>query len=138
MNKKIPIILGVGLLAIDLLTKIIAKNTYVDFCVIADLLCLRYTKNYGVSFGMFSNVEFITIIIPIVIMISMGYLFIKSQRLVTNIGLILLIVGAASNLIDRLVYGYVIDFIDVRFFVCNVSDIYIFIGACLLLLTYKE
>ncbi len=137
MNKKIPIILGIGLLIIDILSKYLAKTYEINMCLISDLLCLRYTQNFGISFGMFSNIDIITIIIPIVIILCIGYWFIKSNKLITNIALILILVGAGSNLIDRIFYGYVIDFIDINFFVCNISDICIFIGACVLLFTYK-
>ena len=46
----------------------------------------------------------------------------------------LILVGAIGNIIDRLVWGYVIDYIDVNYFVCNLADIFIFVGALLLLI----
>lgn len=47
----------------------------------------------------------------------------------------LIIIGAASNIWDRLQYGGVIDYLNVPFFtVLNLSDIYIFLGVCYFLL----
>jgi signal peptidase II len=54
--------------------------------------------------------------------------------LINKIGLILISGGALGNLIDRLNHGCVVDFIDLNFFpVFNLADIFIFVGAMLIL-----
>jgi signal peptidase II len=54
-----------------------------------------------------------------------------------NFGLILIVSGALGNLIDRLRFGYVIDFIDVRIWpVFNIADSAITIGTLLLFISF--
>lgn len=56
------------------------------------------------------------------------------EYLINKIGLVLLSGGALGNLIDRLNHGCVTDFIDFNFFpVFNLADIFIFVGAVLIL-----
>jgi lipoprotein signal peptidase len=51
-----------------------------------------------------------------------------------DIGVLFIISGAISNIIDRIYFGCVIDFIDLRFWpVFNLADIYITIGAIILI-----
>ena len=77
-------------------------------------------------------------------MVVIGVLLVWLQRLPaaevrTRLALVLILGGAAGNLIDRLVYGYVIDFIDIYYDhwhwpAFNVADAAISVGAFLLLL----
>ena len=78
----------------------------------------------------------------VIIFIVLIYLWLQSLRkkdfFVWPLGL--LIIGAVSNVLDRIYYGGVIDFINVRFFsVFNLSDIYISIAVVwLLLLQFRK
>ncbi len=58
---------------------------------------------------------------------------------ISNFPIILLLSGALSNLFDRLHYGCVIDFIDLKFWpVFNLADIFICLGVFLLIIKFKE
>jgi lipoprotein signal peptidase len=62
--------------------------------------------------------------------------FIRNWKL--EIGTLLILSGALSNMIDRVLHSCVIDFIDLHFWpVFNLADIYITIGAALLVMSYK-
>jgi signal peptidase II len=66
----------------------------------------------------------------------LAYLLLKNKNNIYYLsGLFCIILGAISNFIDRLTYGYVIDYIDVRFFtVLNMADMIITLGAFLIIL----
>lgn len=109
--------------------------------------CLNflYTKNKGIAFGflvdkfwyqrwVLSLISFIIIIILITNMCRFN-----SYSRTTNIAYALIIGGASGNLFDRIMYGAVIDFIDVYLgnFHCpifNIADSSIFIGAMIIMM----
>ncbi|MCC6758805.1 MAG: signal peptidase II [Candidatus Omnitrophica bacterium] len=128
---------------IDRLTKIFFTHTLSSgesFVVLRNILHMTLVHNPGIAFGMFKNHGIVFIIIPVIMIGLLVFNFYhykynneKLSRLyVVSVSLIL--AGAIGNLIDRILYGYVIDFIDVRVFpVFNVADSAITVGACLLL-----
>jgi signal peptidase II len=103
-------------------------------------LRLTYTTNTGSAFGLFANQTFLLIIITIVslagIILFLRYL--GSVSALTGASLGLIFGGAVGNLIDRLRFGYVIDFIDVRLWgdlhwpAFNVADAALVVGICTL------
>lgn len=112
--------------------------------LIGTVLFITHVHNTGGAFGLFSNLRFLFIImgiiVPVLIMIFYKKLFEKGK--VWIIAAALVTGGAIGNEIDRVMYGYVIDFLDVRFWpIFNVADIAISAGIVLLfiaLLTEKK
>ncbi len=104
-----------------------------------NLVSLRFAKNFGVAFGIMFNQKFLLVLVVILIFILFWFL-IKSyrQRNIWEIfGLTLVVAGAVSNFIDRLRFGFVIDYIDVPFFtVLNLADCMITVGVGILLLSF--
>lgn len=106
---------------IDIVTKQTFSSIYAvgEVEVIFDnILVFGYVQNRGASFGMLEGAQFIFFIVTIFALSLFGYLFTKSNiktKKVYTISLILLISGTLGNAIDRLFYGYVIDFIRVPF-----------------------
>jgi len=108
--------------------------------IINNILHLTFIRNTGAAFGLFKNSTTFFIIISMVAVVFIAILilsFIKKgelfHRSLVNLGLILIFPGALGNLIDRLRFGYVIDFIDVRVWpVFNIADTSITIGTILL------
>lgn len=97
-----------------------------------------YTENTGAAFSMLSGQKYLLLILPILICIVLGYLLFakKMEHKLGRCALIFLLGGAVGNLIDRIVHGFVVDFIDVRiinFAIFNVADIFVTIGAGLLI-----
>ena len=121
---------------IDYLIKIMVMNNLkpvgsVD--VIPGFFSLKYVENKGAAFGMLSNARWIFIIFTIVIIIALFYIIIKKNihSKLFYISAVLIIGGGIGNLIDRIFYGYVVDYLSIIFFnhLCNVADYYITVGA---------
>jgi signal peptidase II len=111
--------------------------------IIKNILHVTFVTNTGAAFGLFKDNTFVFIIISLIaILITSIFMFlsIKKGEFLSkpffNLGLILITSGALGNLIDRLKFGYVVDFIDVRIWpVFNVADSSITIGTFLLILS---
>ncbi|MGV8122969.1 MAG: signal peptidase II [Candidatus Xenobiia bacterium LiM19] len=112
--------------------------------LIGTVLFITHVHNTGGAFGLFSNLRplfiIMGIIVPVLILIFYRKLFEKGE--IWIIAAALITGGAIGNEIDRVMYGYVIDFLDVRFWpIFNVADIGISAGIVLLfiaLLTEKQ
>ena len=138
MNKKIVLIIGGILLLLDQIIKFIVINN--NFTVIPGFLSLTYTENTGMAFGLNENNVILVILINIVIL-GIIIKFLKENidkiDMVVFISLILILTGGFGNLIDRIFRGHVIDFIDVNLFdfpIFNIADIYIIVGAIILVI----
>jgi signal peptidase II len=108
--------------------------------VLPPLLNLRMAWNYGVNFGLFAGDSSSTrwILIGIALMIIAFVLYWLRKENFGSIGLIsagILVGGALGNIIDRILYGAVADFLNMSCcgltnpFSFNIADIAIFAGA---------
>lgn len=134
MNSKNSNILAIMLLVVDLFTKFLFHNFNIDVDIIPHILSLELVKNSGISFGMFGHSPMLVIVITSMIIMLLVYMYLKTKNNTNKFGILMMIIGACSNLLDRLLFGYVIDFINIKLFVCNLADIYIFLGAMILIL----
>ena len=126
----------------DQLIKIIITNYFSlgeSLEIIKDFFYLTNVHNYGAAWSILTNQVFLLIIIAIVALIIIYWSFIKNKNLTKSDTLLLgmLISGILGNLIDRIVYGYVIDYLDFYIFkynfpVFNLADTLIVISAILL------
>ncbi|MCH5202804.1 MAG: signal peptidase II [Oscillospiraceae bacterium] len=102
------------------------------------ILDLDYVENRGVAFGMFKDMRWIFIAITSVVICFLLYIIIfrRINSKLFNISASLIIGGGIGNLIDRIYYGYVIDYLQLSFFspVCNFADYAITIGTALLVI----
>jgi signal peptidase II len=101
------------------------------------LVRLDFTRNSGAAFGLFqsSGPVFAVVAVAVTIAILSNYRRIASSSATVRVALGMIVGGATGNLIDRIRLGYVVDFIDLRWwYVFNVADSAIVIGVCLLLL----
>ena len=117
--------------------------------VIRNVLSLLYLENRGAAFGMLKERQWNFVLIAAGVLLFVLYFFIKlpARKKFRPLGicLVLIAAGAAGNLIDRVLRGYVIDFIYfelIDFPVFNVADICICVGiGCMILLMltrYRE
>ena len=93
--------------------------------VIGDLVYFTSVRNPGGAFGSFQSATGLLALITAATVIGIGVLVKRSPRLPMPMGiaLALLLGGALGNLIDRLRFHHVIDFIDLRFWpVFNLAD----------------
>jgi signal peptidase II len=131
-------LIAVAIVIIDRLTKYILCGNLSDgrsIKVIPGVFHLTLVFNTGSAFGLFKGwAHFFVITSVIVIALIIFYTWrcrYKDILLITALGLIL--GGAIGNLIDRVMFGYVIDFLDFRVWpVFNIADSSITIGAILL------
>ena len=131
------------LVSFDLLTKNLVFN-YIDlydFIPILFFLELTHIHNFGVSFGFLSGIvsPWILIFIGLLVVGFITYLMFNSRDLLEQWGLFIIISGALSNIIDRIINGYVIDFIYLHisnFYwpAFNFADIYISIGILMVII----
>lgn len=146
MSRKWKLVAGwlAVILVLDQLTKIIIDRTMTlhhSIPIIDGLFNLTYVRNTGAAFGIFagSREAFRLPFLIIVSVLAIGFIFIMLKRLREDkTGLMstlsLILGGAIGNLIDRIAYGEVIDFLDVYWSgyhwpAFNVADSCITIGV---------
>lgn len=102
---------------------------------ISSFLHLGFFKNQFIAFSLDTIINPLFIILPILIALLTYFFYtLKNQHLYKATGLMFILAGAMSNLYDRLLYGYVIDYIDLRYFtVFNLADMMICGGVMYLL-----
>lgn len=105
-------------------------------------LALYRTYNTGIAFSMFSSVgDTGLIVLSLAVAAFVLYLAYRTPayRVLSRLGFALIVGGAAGNLVDRAVYGHVIDYILFHtpgwsFAVFNLADSFITVGAALVML----
>jgi signal peptidase II len=114
--------------------------------VVPGFLDFTHVRNTGAAYGMLDtiNFPFKTFLVGVVAAAALAGVVIYSRTIthgqrLARIGLALIIGGAAGNLVDRLVLGSVVDFVDVywsshHFWVFNVADSAISVGVTLMIL----
>ena len=126
--KKKDIFIIILLVLLDLFTKY--YFTYNKVIVIKDILEFNYLENFGASFNILTGSRLILIIIGIIGLIYVNKTF--KNNILLNAGII-------GNLFDRIIYGYVRDYISILSFpVFNLADTYIVLGAILIVIKLIE
>ncbi|HAN86978.1 MAG TPA: signal peptidase II [Firmicutes bacterium] len=125
---------------IDQITKTIVTRQIAPWDEIeclGGLLRITHVYNPGAAFGILQNKQILSIIAAVIgtALILFFYPRIPRRRWSMRLGMALSLGGALGNLVDRVVVGSVIDFIDIGFLpVFNVADSAIVVGVALLLL----
>ncbi len=105
--------------------------------VINNVFSITRVQNVGAAFGMFQGMTFLFILAAVMVFGLFIYFYqtvLEDNRLIIAAGMI--IGGTVGNLMDRIYFGYVIDYLDIAFWpTFNLSDSFLVIGM-LLLLTY--
>jgi len=106
--------------------------------LIEDVLHITYIRNSGGAFSILQGQTLILIAVPVALIVAiLVYIHLKRRNLHVSylISLSLICAGGAGNLIDRVRFGEVVDFIDFRVFpIFNFADICVCCGCGLLLL----
>lgn len=125
------------IVAFDQVTKLLAQKylsngTAVPF--IKGIVQFRYAENTGMAFSLFTGARWIFVIVTVVACGgALWYLFsnrCKSLWLYWSVGVIA--AGGIGNLIDRVLYGFVVDFIEpvfMNFAIFNIADSAVTLGA---------
>lgn len=141
MNKKYNFVLSIALFIVflDQFTKFLIKQNLQlnqSIPVIKNIFHLTYITNTGSAFGLFKGLNWFFIIFSIIVIIAIFYFItqIKNNEKLMQFSVGLLLGGTIGNLIDRVVYGFVVDFIDFRIWpVFNVADSAVTIGIIVLI-----
>jgi len=128
------------LFLIDRLTKELISRTFEyaqSIPVLKDVFHLTYITNTGIAFGVGQGKNIIFLAISLVVIGILIFFFLKAKNMVELASLSLILAGALGNIFDRIFYGEVIDFIDLRIWpVFNFADSFVTIGAVVLF--YQE
>ena len=120
-------------------------NLYESRNIIGDYLKLTYIKNSGASFGISFGNPTVMVVVNILVILLLAFLFLKGtlrpEHILGKIAVFLVLGGAIGNLIDRIRFGEVRDFIEMgighyRWPVYNLADIYITFGMFILFFIY--
>ena len=138
----LQVLIVICVILLDQGTKYMAQSylkfmPYESLPVIKDVFHFTYAQNRGAAFSILQNQRWLFITVTIIAVIFIIYFLIKhpKEEMILKISLSLILAGAVGNLIDRIGYGYVIDFLDFRlinFAVFNVADSAVVIGSILL------
>ena len=144
MRNKHVLIFSIAFLIIliDQISKFIIRNSMhlsQSIPVIKNIFHITYIHNFGAGFGILQQQKlFLILISAIVVCIILFYSkkIGKKERLLQSIAGIVL-GGTIGNLIDRIIYGYVIDFLDFRIWpIFNIADSAVTIGVIFLIFYY--
>jgi signal peptidase II len=147
-RARLEIWLPLAVIALDQATKAAIRATvplHETVEVVPGVLNLTHVRNTGAAFGLLNAAEFPlkSVVIAAVAFAGLTAVALYSLRLgrdqlAARVSLALIIGGAAGNLIDRIVEGAVVDFVDVywrtyHFWAFNVADSAITVGVVLML-----
>lgn len=144
-KKTTVLAASVLLIILDQVTKgmvqdMLKPNGGQPYTVIPGLLELSYLENPAAAFGLFGNVIWLVTALTLVVagaILAALFLY-KHHSVFSYVAAALLLAGGVGNLIDRIVNGYVVDFIHVMFFgyIFNIADCCVTIGSCFLVAHY--
>ena len=141
--KKVYIFALIRLI-IDQIVKILVSNYLIlgqTIKIINNFFYLTYVQNKGAAFSILIGYRYILIIITFIFLYYL-HKCIKKQKSFNKLEIIsygLLLGGIIGNLIDRIIYGYVIDYFDFMIFnynfpIFNLADSFIVIGCIILVI----
>ena len=140
-----------AVIGLDQLTKwltVVNLEEYESFPVWQDVFHFTYVKNTGMAFGMLKDHRWVFMVFSTIAIVALiVYLFrFRPESRWMQVSMAMIIGGGIGNMIDRILLGYVVDFIDftlINFAVFNVADSFVCVGAgimilCLVLDLIKE
>ncbi|MDW7651286.1 MAG: signal peptidase II [Bacillota bacterium] len=133
-------LIAAAVLLADQTTKLLIIRTmspHESIPVILNVFHITYIRNFGAAFGILAHRTgfFVLITVAVVLFILFFLHQLPKEHKLLRIALALQLGGALGNLLDRLRFGYVVDFLDFRFWpVFNIADIAIVVGIGLLII----
>ena len=111
----LPLAVACGAVLLDQVSKLLVLNLMYQgqVVLIPNILNFTYVENRGMAFGWLSDHRWVFLLFSMLGIAAMTfYLWKFATTRVARIGLALMIGGGIGNMIDRLAYGFVVDFID--------------------------
>ena len=135
IKKKVMFLIPL-LVVLDAVSKYLALG--VNREIIPGFFYIAYTENRGVIFGIFQDNLWVTLLLPFLLSVVLVYLVIKSASRVESLGYSLILSGIVGNLVDRFLYGFVVDFIYFKIYpeyaisLFNLADLFTVLGLLLI------
>ena len=129
--------IALGVIALDQVSKILILNFLYEgqLDLIPGILRFTYVENRGAAFGMLSDHRWVFMLLSVIGIAAIGaYMWFYVKDRTGRVALSLIIGGGIGNMIDRVAYGFVVDFIDFYLFdfwvwVFNIADSAVCVGA---------
>ena len=138
MKRYWPWWIAAGVFALDRITKILAVNIPEDGQVlIPGVLGLRYAENRGIAFSLLSGRPWVPGLLSLAV-ITAAFLYLRKKPLhpLSLAGLMMMLGGAAGNMLDRFVHGFVpdmIEFLFMNFAIFNIGDACLCVGCAMVI-----
>ncbi len=139
--KKRPYIIAFLFFIIDLISKLLISNLLElgkSIKIINNFFYITHVRNFGAAWSILEDQRILLLIISVIVLFLINK-FMNKEELskLENISYGMIIGGIIGNLFDRIIYSYVIDFIDFRIFgynypVFNLADTFIVIGIIIM------
>ena len=138
------LLMTIMFISIDLFTKYLVSRFIglnESITLIKNFLSFTYVRNTGVAFSMFTDNPYLVLGISLLIIMGVIWYVYKHRpdNKLEKMGYALVIGGAIGNFINRVISGYVTDFIDAKIFdydypIFNLADTFIVVGVIFLLI----
>ena len=142
-HKFIPLLLIMFLIAVsDQIVKAVIVNQlrlYDSINVIPGILSIMRIHNSGIAFGLFPGMPDVFSVVTLISILAVFYFYasVSPRTILLTAACGLIMGGATGNLIDRVRFGYVVDFIDFSFWATfNIADSAVSIGVALLMISF--
>ena len=152
----VDVLIVAVLLTADLITKHLAA-TYLtahggSYEAIKNVLTFRYSENSGAAFGIFENSRvFLSVFVGVVLLALLVFMVLHIYKkkykekggMFLHVSLAMILAGGIGNLVDRIAFGYVRDFIEYTivytlfkrdFAICNLADVFLTVGVILVMI----
>ena len=152
----VDILIVAILLTADLLSKHFVESFLLSrggsYEVIKNILTFRYSRNAGAAFGIFENSRvFLSVFVGIILLALIGFMvyhiikrkYKEKGGIFLHVSLSFILAGGLGNLVDRVAFGYVRDFIDYTFLytlfdwnfaICNLADVFLTVGVIMIVI----
>lgn len=114
-----------------------------NIVLIKDVFQLEYLENEGAAFGILQNQQWFFLIVGVVAVVLLFALYARMPKIKRyiplRICLLSMIAGAIGNMIDRMRFQYVVDFLSftlINFPIFNVADIFASVSTCVLIVLF--
>ena len=137
----IALLLSVLVIAVDQILKLLVVEYLKPvgtIPVIGGLLDFRYVENTGAAFSILQNQRWLFVAITVVVSALIVYALLRyrNHEFFSYAASVLIVGGGIGNLIDRVLHGYVVDYIHVSFFpaIFNFGDCCVTVGTLFLII----
>lgn len=141
MKKYLPYIILTSIIIVGLVVDLVTKSVFASILeygkdtivLIPGLFEFVYVENDGAAYGMLGGHTWFLVVLTILFIIGFIVYFIvsKDKYIWFTLGVAFIISGAIGNLVDRLMFNFVRDFINIGFFnfIFNFADLFITVGV---------